>query len=588
MHVDERTLPSHPDDLPVSHGGILQQLLVDDETARELRAKAVHLPSWDLTPRQVYDLELLSSGAFSPLSGYLGRADYDAVCDQMRLRSGTLWPMPITLDVSEAFAREIAGRNEIALRHPEGMVLAVLRIEDAWTPDRAAEAAAVFGTTDLTHPGVFQLLHQTHPVYLGGTVQALELPPHHTFRHLRHTPSELRGLFRKLGWKRVVAFQTRNPMHRAHVELTKRAAAASQANLLLHPVVGRTSPGDLDYFVRVRCYLAVLKHYPEQTTQISLLPLAMRMAGPREAVWHAIIRQNYGCSLFIVGRDHAAPGKDSNGREFYAPYAAQELLARYQRELAIQVLPFEEMVYVEELAQYLPASQVPPQTRVLSLSGTELRRRLRGGLDVPGWFSYPDVVSELRRSYPPRSHQGFTVFFTGLSGAGKSTIAQVLMAKLMEIGTRPVTLLDGDIVRKHLSSELGFSKEHRDLNVRRIGFVASEITKNRGIAICAPIAPYAVTRREVRETVSQHGGFIEVYVATPLEVCESRDRKGLYAKARAGLIKDFTGIDDVYERPEHAEVVVETSHTSAEEAAHQILLYLEQSGYINSMTTGGQ
>jgi sulfate adenylyltransferase len=369
-------------------------------------------------------------------------------------------------------------------------------------------------------------------------------------------------------------------MHRAHVELTVRAAAEAEANLLIHPVVGETNPGDVDYFVRVRCYQAVLKHYPEQTTALSLLPLAMRMGGPREAVWHAIIRKNYGCSHLVVGRDHAGPRNAATGESFYGPYDAQDLLKQHGGELGIRMVPFQEMVYVEDRAQYLPATDVPEGAKVLRLSGTELRRRLREGLAVPAWFSYPEVMQELRRSYPPRSGQGFTVFFTGLSGSGKSTVANVLVAKLMEMGDRPVTLLDGDIVRKNLSSELGFSKEHRDLNILRIGFVASEITKNRGIAICAPIAPYAAIRRQNREVIGQYGGYIEVHISTPLEVCEQRDRKGLYAKARAGLIKGFTGIDDPYEAPEDAEVVIDTAAASADEAAHRILLHLEKQGYI--------
>ncbi len=562
------------------YGGTLRELIVNAAKAEELKAEAVYLPSWDLTQRQVWDLELLLNGAFSPLRGYLSRADYESVCQSMRLADGTLWPIPITLDVTEEFAARLAVGQRVALRHPEGMILAILTVRDIWKPDRKREAERVYGTTDEAHPGVFQLYHQTHPLYVGGELEGLEHPPHHTFKHLRHTPAELRHLFKKLGWKRIVAFQTRNPMHKAHVELTKRAAAQAHANLLIHPVVGRTSPGDVDYFVRVRCYQAILKYYPEQTTMLSLLPLAMRMAGPREALWHALIRRNYGCTHFIIGRDHAGPGPNSNGEPFYPPYAAQELAQKYQDELGLQIVPFEEMVYVEDRAQYMPRSEVPKGARVLTLSGTELRRRLREGLEIPDWFSYPEVIAALRRSFPPREKQGFTVFFTGLSGAGKSTIANILVAKLMEIGTRPVTLLDGDIVRKHLSQELGFSKKDRDINVRRIGFVASEITKNRGIAVCAPIAPYRATRREVRELISQYGGFIEVYVATPLEVCEARDRKGLYAKARAGLIKDFTGINDPYEPPEHPDVTVDTAKMSCEEAAHEILLYLAKEGFI--------
>jgi len=498
----------------------------------------------------------------------------------MRLADGTLWPIPIPLDVTEEFASQLSEGDRIALRHPEGMILAVMTVTDIWEPDRWEEARYIFSTDDEAHSGVFHLLHQTNPIYLGGTLEGLELPPHHTFRHLRHTPKELRAIFRKLGWTRVVAFQTRNPMHRAHVELTKRAAAEAEANLLIHPVVGRTSPGDVDYFSRVRCYQAVLKYYPEQTTMLSLLPLAMRMAGPREALWHALIRRNYGCTHFIIGRDHAGPRNYRNNELFYPPYAAQELAQRHQEELGIEIIPFEEMVYVEDQGQYLPKSQVPKGARVLALSGTELRRRLREGLEIPPWYSYPEVIDALRQVYPSRSRQGFTVFFTGLSGAGKSTVAQILMAKLMEIGTRPVTLLDGDIVRKYISQELGFSRKDREMNVRRVAFVASEITKNRGIAICALIAPYRAIRREVRQLISQYGGFIEVYVATPLEVCESRDRKGLYAKARAGLIKQFTGIDDPYEPPENPEVVVDTSQMTADEAAHQVLLHLEKEGYI--------
>ena len=378
-----------------------------------------------------------------------------------------------------------------------------------------------------------------------------------------------------------MAFQTRNPLHRAHQELTFRAARDVEANLLIHPVVGMTKPGDIDHYTRVRCYENVLGYYPEQTTMLSLLPLAMRMGGPREALWHAIIRKNYGCTHLIVGRDHAGPGDDSNGKPFYGPYDAQELLQQHEAELDISMVPFKMMVYAENKAQYIPADEVAESDRVLNISGTELRRRLQEGLEIPEWFSFPEVVAELRRTHPPRSKQGFTIFFTGLSGSGKSTIANALMSKLMEIGGRPVSLLDGDIVRKNLSSELGFSKEHRDLNILRIGFVASEITKSGGIAICAPIAPYAKTRRAVREAISPYGGFIEIHVATALEVCEERDRKGLYAKARAGIIKEFTGISDPYEVPEAPEMVIDTVDISPDLAAHRILIKLESLGYIS-------
>ncbi|MGI9332233.1 MAG: bifunctional sulfate adenylyltransferase/adenylylsulfate kinase [Gammaproteobacteria bacterium] len=554
--------------------------MVGRERVSELKEEVLHLASWDLAPNQLWDLELLMNGAFSPLSGYLNKADYEGVCNDMRLVDGSIWPMPVTLDVPEVFAKDLEAGERVALRHPEGMVLAVITLDDVWMPDREQEAQSVLGTTDEVHPSVFQLRHNTNPYYLGGKIEGIELPPHHTFGHLRFTPLELRAQFRKLGWSRVVAFQTRNPMHRAHVELTRRAAEQAEANLLLHPVVGRTGPGDVDYFSRVRCYDEVMKHYPQGLAMLSLLPLAMRMGGPREALWHTLIRRNYGCTHFIIGRDHAGPGKDSTGEPFYDPYAAQRLVREHKDEIGIEVIEFHEVVYCEDLGQYMVREEVPQNGKILGLSGTELRRRLREGADIPEWFSYPGVIDQLRQRYPARDRQGFTIFLTGLSGSGKSTIANILMPKLMELGNRPVTLLDGDIVRKNLSSELGFSKQHRDLNVLRIGYVASEITKNRGVAICAPIAPYTNTRRAVRETIGQYGGFVEVHVATPLDTCEQRDRKGLYAKARAGLIKEFTGIDDPYEVPENAELVIDTREMSAEDAASKIVLFLVNEGYI--------
>ncbi len=564
-------------------GHTVRPLLVGEEAVRKLNEEAIYLPSWDLTFRQTWDLELLLNGAFTPLKGYLGRADYEGVCEETRLRDGTLWPIPITLDVTDAFAKAVKPGDRVALRHPEGMVLAVLTVSDLWQPDKTVEAEYVLGTTDENHPWVFELLHRSHPVYLGGTLEGVGLPPHHTFRRHRHTPPQLREEFKRLGWDRIVAYQTRSPMHRAHVELTRSAAAESDANLLVHPVVGRTSPGDVDYFTRVRCYEAVLKKMPVHSVMLSLLPLAMRMAGPREAVWHAIIRKNYGCTHFIVGSNHAEPRHPRTGRPFYDPYAAQELAVTHQKEIGIEIVPFEEMVYSEKKGDYVPRSAVSEEERVLTLSEDELQRRLQTGADVPAWYSYAEVIRELRQRYPDRWRQGFTIFFTGLSGAGKSTIANILMAKLMEIGTRPVTLLDGDIVRKNLSSELGFSKEHRDINIRRIGFVASEITKNRGVAICAPIAPYRNIRRENRELISRVGAYIEVYVSCPIEECERRDRKGLYAKARAGLVKGFTGVDDPYEAPDDAEIVVDTTRMTGEEAAQQILLYLVNEGFIGPL-----
>lgn len=563
-----------------AHGGRLRDLYLDGNAAEAVRRGAGGRPSWDLTERQLCDLELILNGGFSPLEGFLGRADYESVLAGMRLVEGLLWPIPITLDVTPAFADRLELGQAIDLRDREGVLVAVMTIQDRWQPDKGAEALAVFGADDRAHPGVRYLHDHAGSVYLGGPVQGIEAPTHYDFRHLRDTPHELRARFQKLGWRRVIAFQTRNPMHRAHQELTFRAAQAAEANLLIQPVVGMTKPGDVDHFTRVRCYEKLLPHYPEQTTTLSLLPLAMRMAGPREALWHAIIRKNYGCTHLIVGRDHAGPGNDSAGRPFYDPYAAQALFAQHQDELDITMMPFPNLAFSQTRAQYVAEDQVEPGEQVLSLSGTELRRRLQEGLEIPDWFSFPEVVEELRRTHPPRHRQGFTVFFTGLSGSGKSTIANALVVKLLELGGRPVTLLDGDHVRKHLSSELGFSREHRDLNILRIGYVASEITKNGGIAVCAPIAPYAATRAKVRDLIEPTGGFLEIHVATSLEVCEGRDRKGLYAKARAGILKEFTGISDPYEAPENPEMRIDTAEMTPDMAAHRILIKLESLGFI--------
>ncbi len=566
------------DHLIAPHGGTLVDPMVDSERARQLKEASRDWESWDLTPRQMCDLELFLNGGFSPLTGFMSKGDYEGVCSSMRLGDGTLWPIPITLDITEELAEKLSEGSTLALRDAEGVMLAALHVEDIWKPDLAAEAAAVFGTDNPEHPGIAHLLKQTKPVYVGGRLEGLQRPIHYDYRELRHTPAELREEFAKLGWRKIVAFQTRNPMHRAHQELTLRAAKKVEANLLIHPVVGMTKPGDVDHYTRVRCYQALLPHYPQHTAKLSLLPLAMRMGGPREAVWHAIIRKNYGCTHLIVGRDHAGPGSDSNGNPFYGPYDAQELLQQHEEELGVTMVPFKMMVFVQEKDSYFPVDELPEGTKSLSISGTELRQRLADGKEIPDWFTFSEVAQELRRSHPPRHRQGLTVFFTGLSGSGKSTIANALMTKLLEMGGRPVTLLDGDLVRKNLSSELGFSKEHRDINIRRIGYVASEITKNGGIAICAPIAPYDNIRKENKALISPYGGYILVHLSTPIEVCEQRDRKGLYAKARAGIIKEFTGISDPYEEPDDADVAIDTTDVTPEEAAQEIILHLEKEG----------
>ncbi|AUH35077.1 bifunctional sulfate adenylyltransferase/adenylylsulfate kinase [Paracoccus tegillarcae] len=566
--------------MTVANQTAIPELYVSADAAAALKDEAGAMLSWDLTPRQICDLELLMNGGFNPLKGFLTEKDYDGVVNEMRLADGSLWPMPINLDVSEKFAEGLEPGTDIALRDQEGVILAIMSVTDKWVPNKSLEAEKVFGADDVAHPAVNYLHNSAGPVYLGGPVKGLQKPMHYDFRGRRDTPNELRAHFKKLGWRKIVAFQTRNPLHRAHQELTFRAAREAQANLLIHPVVGMTKPGDVDHFTRVRCYEAVLDKYPAATTSLSLLNLAMRMAGPREAVWHGLIRRNHGVTHFIVGRDHAGPGKNSAGEDFYGPYEAQELFRKYEDEIGVKMVDFKHMVYVQERAQYEPADEIEEGVTVLNISGTELRRRLREGLDIPEWFSFPEVVRELRRNSPPRANQGFTVFFTGLSGSGKSTVANALMVKLMEMGGRPVTLLDGDVVRKHLSSELGFSKEHRDINIKRIGYVASEITKNGGIAICAPIAPYTATRRAVREMIEQYGAFAEVHISTPVEECERRDRKGLYKLAREGKIKEFTGISDPYEEPAKPELRVDTTSIDVDNAAHQVLLTLENMGLI--------
>ena len=536
--------------------------------------------SLTLNPRQLCDIELLLNGGFAPLSGFMGKKDYDSVCKHMRLDSGELWPMPITLDIDDKTADQVIEGAEIALCDREGITIAVLLVQSKWIPDKVFEAISIYGTQDTLHPGVDYLLHQTGSYYIGGKLRKIQLPIHYDFVQYRYTPESLKELFIQNGWKNIVAFQTRNPLHRAHFELMCQAMQDEGANLLLQPVVGMTKPGDINYHTRTRCYEKIIHHFPPSSAMLSLLPLAMRMAGPKEALWHAIIRKNYGATSFIVGRDHAGPGNNVNGNPFYDPYEAQKLTNKYAAEIGIKIITFNEFVYVENQDKYLPLDKVIPEDKVLNISGTEFRRMLRHNIDIPAWFSYPEIIGELKKSFPPKHKQGLTVFFTGLSGAGKSTIANALMIKLLESVDRPITLLDGDLVRKNLSSELGFSKEHRDINILRIGYVASEITKHRGIAICAPIAPYTTTRRTVRTQVEEHGSFIEVYISTPIDICEKRDRKGLYKKARLGLIKDFTGIDDPYEVPINPEITINTAKYDVHEAVNKIMLKLMELGCI--------
>lgn len=563
-----------------AHGGGLVNLLVDEQRAELLKEIAMNLPDVSLSERNMCDLEVLATGGFSPLEGFMVRADYESVLDRMRLQSGVLWPVPICLDVQAARAETLEAGQSIALRDPEGFLLGVMHIEDIWQADPQKEAEMIYGTNDTSHPGVDYLFNKSGQYYIGGRLEVISLPIHFDFKQMRLYPAEVRRAYEKLGWQRVVGFQTRNPIHKPQFEMTIKAMRIARANLLIMPVVGMTKPGDFDHFIRVRCCRHVAEHYPPDSQVMTLLPLAMRMSGPRDALLDAIIARNYGCTHFIVGHDHASPGKDRNGSPFYPAERSRQVAAEYSSEIGVEIVPFEEMVYLPFEDEYRSRDQVPEGVDTISMSGSDIRRRIREGRRIPEWATFPEVVEELQRAYPPPERQGFTVFLTGLSGAGKSTIAKVLYSKFLERGDRPVTLLDGDIVRRNLSSELSFSKEHRNINVLRIGFVAGEITKNRGVAICAPIAPYETTRREIRGNIENYGGFIEVHVSTPIEECEKRDRKGMYAKARAGLISGFTGVDDPYEEPSNPELRIDTSNLTPAEAAQEILLFLSNKGYI--------
>ncbi len=565
--------------IPAASTEYSESLIVHFRRAEQLRIEAVKLPSLDLNRHQLYDLESLLNRAFYPLSGFMNQADYQAVCADMRLADGSIWPIPICLDVKESFAASLTSGERIALNDEEGFLLAILTVGDIWQPDLKEEGRAVFGSDDPeAHPGVKALFCGKGSWYIGGSLEGVTLPIHYDFRELRLTPSDTNRRFIQYGWRKVLGFHTREYLHCAHREMVLAAAREVGASIFLQPVVGLKHPGNMDHYTHVNCYEEFVKHFPRNMIQLGITPLAERYAGPREALWHAVMHKNYGCSHFMVAADHGDPfaGED---RLFYPRSAAQQLVSSLAEETGIEMVPERPMGYDRDRGQYVFLDEAAAG-KVKNITSSELKRKLEWGLEIPDWFSFPDVVTELRRSFPPRSRQGFTVFLTGLSGSGKSTIAKVLMVRFMEMRDRPVTLLDGDIVRHNLSSELTFSKEHRNLNVTRIGFVAGEITKNGGIALCAPIAPYEESRQENRDLISRYGGYIEVHVATPLKVCEQRDRKGLYAKARAGLVKGVTGISDPYVPPANPEIIIDTSKMTPAEAVQEIFLFLEEQGYI--------
>ena len=481
------------------HGGKLVDLLADSERAAELERESKDLARLTLTPRQLCDAEQLITGGFSPLTGFMNQMDYERVRDEMRLADGTLWPMPITLDVGSDIGSELSVGDRLALTHPEGVLLAVLNVESVWEPDRNDEADKVFGTTNPEHPGVDALINGSKPVYVGGSLQSIRAAQHHTYMELRHTPSELRAEFVTRGWDKVVAFQTRNPMHRAHVELTRRAAAEQHANLLIHPVVGLTKPGDVEYHTRVRCYKAVLGGYPDNSATMSLLQLAMRMGGPREAVWHAIVRKNYGCSHLIVGRDHAGPGSASDGTPFYGPYDAQELVEEHADELGIGIVSFRMVVYDAKTDRYATQEELAPDADVKNVSGTELREMLNSGSEIPPWFSYPDVVAELRKSYPPASRRGFVVTFTGKDANQSAMTANVLSELLLEDGNRPVTLLGSEA----------------DWPTKLL--VSREVAKNGGAVLLVCLDVEDADMSELRDAIRGKGEMVHVDIASGSE-----------------------------------------------------------------------
>lgn len=559
------------------YGGRLVSLLCEGEEREELRSRAAGLPRLQLTPRNLCDLELIVTGGFSPLARFMARADYERVLEEMRLADGTMFPLPVTLTFKSGEAVKLD--EEVALVDQFNNPLAVMRAEEIYEWDKTREARHAYGTEDLRHPLVAEM-NSWGDLCVSGELRVIQLPQYYDFKSLRMTPAQVRERLTSLGHSNVVAFQTRNPLHRAHEELTARAAREVDGALLLHPVVGLTKPGDIDHFTRVRSYKVLAERYYDPTSMmLALLPLAMRMAGPREALWHAIIRRNFGANHLIVGRDHASPGRDSKDKPFYGPYDAQELVAKYEPETGVKPMPFSELLYIPEEDRYEESSRIPEGKRTASISGTEVRESyLQRGLQLPDWFTRPEVATILAEAHPPRHEQGFCIWFTGLSGAGKSTTAEILAVKLLENGRR-VTVLDGDVVRTNLSKGLGFSKEDRDTNIRRIGFVAAEVARHGGAVLCAAVSPYRATRNECRAMV---GGdrFVEVFVDTPLGVCESRDVKGMYALAREGKIKNFTGVDDPYEPPHNAELVLDTVAHTAEENAERVLAYLVENGFV--------
>lgn len=553
----------------------------------ELLKRSAYYPTKILDTRELCDLELLINGGFYPLKGYLDRRNYESILENCRLIDGTLWPIPITLSIAEEMLQHYTSEGFITLKDPLHNPLAILRIEDVFKPDLLTECRLVYGTCDHNHPEVSRIINRNNNYYVGGTLWKIHSPNYYDFKHLRLNPKELRVFFKNSNWQTIVGFQTRNPLHQSHLHVMLKAldkTGNQNAKLLIHPIIGPAQDGDIPYHIRVRCYEKILNYFPPGKVKLSLLPYAMRMAGPKEALLHALIRQNYGCTHFIIGRDHAGPSSLTKmGTSFYGPYEAQEFVEKFSKEMSIKIIASPEVVYSPNSKTYTTRLVGQNDDSVLTLSGTKLRSGLMKGDEIPNWLSFPEVIGELNKYY--NFSRGICIYFTGISGSGKTTIATALKEILNESDhfSRKITLLDGDIIRKYISPELGFTKTDRSINVRRIGYMASLVVLNGGICLCANIAPYEEDRSANRNLISKHGRYVEVYVDTPLEVCEERDPKGLYKAARENKLKAFTGIDDPYEIPENPDITI-SGYGSISSSLNKIMDFLKLTNYYRTMT----
>jgi sulfate adenylyltransferase len=516
-----------------------------------------------LDERNLNDLEMFFLGAFDPLQGYNTFENFNSIVTHGCLEDGTIWPIPFVLPVPECLLTKnnnsVSTHSNVFLnvRDVLGTIVARVSVVDCYKVNIDVYGQLLLETSDTNHP-FMDYLHNNHrdSVYVGGNITPICPIKHFDFIQYRQNTKQVKDMIRHDHWDAVIGFQTRNPMHKSHFELTRQAVSEVQKELetsntssarvllLITPSCGVTQPGDIDSATRIRCYQKILPYYKDLyniDVKLVVLPLTMRMAGPKEALWHALIRQNFGCTHFIIGRDHAGPScLQKNGKSFYEPYAAHALLKSFATKLKIIPILSMNMVYVPDKKQYVQENLLPPNASYEQLSGTKFRTALQNREPIPEWFSFPTVLEELKKVYHPRYQQGFCIYFTGLPCSGKSTLAKAVSARLeeRESENRHVSILDADIVRLHLSRGLGYSKQDRSVNVQRIGYVASLITYHYGIVLVANIAPYAADRLSNRRLITNAGGgYIEVYVSTPLSICQTRDVKQHYKNARLGVLK---------------------------------------------------